>query len=290
MMASDTPDPLDDPLAGSGSMAGRRALVTGAGQNGDLPGVGYAIARVLASRGATVAVLDRSADAAQRTVDKIVAHGGQAVAVVADVTDDAACDAAITEVVEKLGGLDTLVNNVASGDRVGIFEVTPERFAELVQINLMSAWYVTRHSVPHLPAGSSILNISSVGVSARGPGMPYNVTKAGVENLTQGAATRLGPQGIRVNCIEVGAIWGAFAAANMDESMREPRRQMTTLKKEGTAWDIAHAAVFLLSDSARWITGQIIAVDGGPMSRMPPGPPVTSVPDSSQGELAKGNS
>jgi NAD(P)-dependent dehydrogenase (short-subunit alcohol dehydrogenase family) len=137
--------------------------------------------------------------------------------------------------------------------------------------------------VPVLPPGSAIVNISSVGVRMRGPGMVYCVAKAGLENLTEGAATTLGPQGIRVNCVQVGAIWGAFAAANMPEEMREPRRQGTSLKTEGTSWDIAHAVLFLLSDRARWISGHTLAVDGGPPNRFPPSPPITSVPTSEEG-------
>ncbi|WP_198414304.1 SDR family NAD(P)-dependent oxidoreductase [Cryobacterium sp. Hh7] len=281
------PDPLDDPLSNDflQRMSGRTALVTGGGQNGELPGVGYAIARLLAANGARVAVLDRSAEAAQLTVDRIRAAGGEAVAVIADVTDDRECERVIEEVVGHFGVLDTLVNNVASGDRVGIFEVTPERFDQLLDINLKSAWSVTRHAVPVLPPGSAIVNISSVGVRARGPGMPYCVSKAGLENLTEGAAATLGPQGIRVNCIEVGAIWGSFAAANMDEKFREPRRLATTLKQEGSPWDIAHAALFLLSEQARWITGQILAVDGGPRADYPAGPPITAVPKSAMAIL-----
>ncbi|GIH23984.1 beta-ketoacyl-ACP reductase [Acrocarpospora phusangensis] len=265
-------DPLSDPFADAGPrwMAGRAALVTGAGQNGALPGVGYAVSRVLAAHGARVAVLDRDADAAERTVASIVAAGGEASAVVADVTSDRQCADAVAAAVDRLGGLDALVNNVASGDPAGLFDVTPERFAELMNVNLTSAWQVTRHAVPVLPRGGAIVNISSVTVGTRGPGMVYSVAKAGLENLTDGAAATLGPRGIRVNCVRVGMIWGAFAAANMPEERREPRRLSTGLRTEGTAWDVAHACLFLLSDRARWISGHTLTVDGGPPGTPPP--------------------
>jgi NAD(P)-dependent dehydrogenase (short-subunit alcohol dehydrogenase family) len=274
-------DPLVDPFVAAGPqwMAGRTALVAGGGQNTDLPGVGYAICVLLAEHGARVAVLDRDKDAAARTVDRITAIGGEAIPVIADVTSDRACAAAVAETVSTLGGLDTLVHTVAVGDRAGVFEVTPERFDELMDTNFKSAWQITRHAVPVLRRGSSIVTISSVGARYRGPGMVYCVAKAALENFTEGAATTLGPQGIRVNCVQVGAIWGAFAArGSMPESMREPRREGTSLKTEGTSWDIAYAALFLLSDRARWISGHILTVEGGPPHRFPVGPPITSVP------------
>jgi NAD(P)-dependent dehydrogenase (short-subunit alcohol dehydrogenase family) len=272
-------DPLTDPFADAGPlwMEGRAALVTGAGQNGDLPGVGYATAVVLAGHGARVAVLDRDVAAAERTVERIVKAGGEAHVLVADVTDDAACADAVAGAVDLFGTVDALVNNVAIGDRAGLFDVTPERFDELMAGNLKSAWQMTRHAVPRMPRGSAIVNVSSVGVRARGPGMVYCVAKAGLENLTEGAATTLGPQGIRVNTVQVGAIWGAFAARNMSEEMRECRREGVALRTEGTSWDVAHAALFLLSDRARWISGHTLSVEGGPPLRFPPGPPITGV-------------
>jgi NAD(P)-dependent dehydrogenase (short-subunit alcohol dehydrogenase family) len=272
-------DPLTDPFAdaGPGWMAGRTALVTGGGQNGELPGVGYATAVVLAGHGARVAVVDRDLAAAQRTVDRIEKAGGEAHAVAADVTDDAECGRAVAAVVERFGALDALMNNVAVGDRAGLFEVSPERWDELMTVNLKSAWLVTRHAVPVMPEGGAIVNVSSVGARARGPGMVYTVAKAALESLTEGAAATLGGQGIRVNTVQVGAIWGAFAARNMSEEMREKRRQGIGLGTEGTSWDIAHAALFLLSDRARWVSGHTLTVEGGPPRRFPPGPPVREV-------------
>ena len=268
-------DPLNDPYGTATDpwMVGRTVLVTGGGQQpgAELPGVGYAICRVLAAHGASVAVLDRNPEAARRTVQRITADGGTAVPVVADVLDDAACARAVAEAVEALGSLDTLVNNVAVGDRAGIFEVTPERFHRLMDLNLTTAWQVTRHAVEVMRPGA-IVNISSVGVRARGPGMVYNLAKAGLENLTVGAANTLGERGIRVNCVQVGAIWGSFAAANMSEDMREIRKGWSALGTEGTPWDIAQATLFLASDRARWVSGQILSVDGGPNVGRPPRP------------------
>nr|WP_218008130.1 SDR family oxidoreductase [Herbidospora sakaeratensis] len=270
-------DPLNDPFTGSGArwMDGRTALVTGAGQQGELPGVGYAVARVLAGHGARVAVLDRDPEAAERTVKLIDRDGGAAMAVLADVTDDRQVADAVSAVRERLGGLDAVVNNVAAGDPAGVFDVTPDRFAALMTVNLTSAWQVMRHTVPLLPRGAAIVNISSVTVASRGPGMVYSVAKAGLENLTDGAAATLGPRGIRVNCVRVGMIWGSFAAANMPEERRGPRREATGLRTEGTAWDVAQAALFLLSDRARWISGHTLTVDGGPSGAPPVAAPST---------------
>ena len=282
---------LTDPFGGPADpwMTGRTALVTGGGQQSENePGVGYAICRVFAAHGARVAVLDRDLTAAQRTVDAIEADGGTAVAVVADLLDDEACRRAVEETVAAFGGFDTLVNNVAVGDRAGVFDVTPERFHQLMDLNLTTAWQMTRHAVEVLPAGSAIVNISSVGVRARGPAMVYNLAKAALENLTVGAANTLGDRGIRVNCVQVGAIWGAFAAANMSAEMRAVRKGWSALGTEGTPWDIAQATLFLASDRARWVSGQILSVDGGPNTgRMPKpaaAPPVAAVPETTTPE------
>jgi NAD(P)-dependent dehydrogenase (short-subunit alcohol dehydrogenase family) len=259
------PQPPPDPHAESGPLwlAGRVALVTGGGLGGPAGSVGHAICRVFARQGARVAVLDRVREAAEVTVSEIAAAGGEAVAVIGDVTVEADCRRAVIATVERFGHLDTLVNNVASGDRAGLFEVSPERWDELLAINLKTVWLMTRTALPVLPMGGAIVNISSVAADRPGRGSPYAVAKAGVENLTRGAAGDLGPQGVRVNCVRLGEIWTAMAERNLPASDREPRRLRTALKTEGTAWDAAYAALFLASDRARWITGQVLTVNGG---------------------------
>jgi NAD(P)-dependent dehydrogenase (short-subunit alcohol dehydrogenase family) len=252
-------------------LQGRVAIVTGGGLSGPAGGVGYAISRLFARHGARVAVVDRDPAAAEVTVTEIKEAGGEAFAAIGDVTRDQDCRAAVEQTLERFGGLDTLVNNVASGDRAGILEVTPERWDELVAANLKSAWLMTRNAVPAMGAGGAIVNISSVAVSRRGPGTVYGIAKAGVENLTQGAATLLGPQGIRVNCVQLGEIWTAMAARALPPEAREARRLGIALKTEGTAWDAAYAALFLASDRARWISGHVLTVDGGGPHRFPPG-------------------
>jgi NAD(P)-dependent dehydrogenase (short-subunit alcohol dehydrogenase family) len=266
-------DAIVDPHQDAGPLwlAGRVAIVTGGGLGGPEGSVGYAISLLFARHGARVTVLDLSADAAGVTVSEIAAGGGEAFAVVGDVTREEDCRRAVDETVARFGGLDTLVNNVASGDRAGLLDVTPERWDELIAITLKSAWLMTRAALPAITRGGAIVNISSVAAVRPGTGMVYSVAKAGVENMTRGLAGQLGTEGIRANCVQLGAIWTAMAARNLP-GLRDQRRQTTALKTEGTSWDAAYAALFLASDRARWITGHVLTVDGGGLHLGKPAP------------------
>lgn len=250
-------------------MIGRAALVTGGGGRGDGgPGtIGWAISRLLARHGAAVAVLDRDPEAAARTVDEIVRGGGTATAIIADVTRDEDCARAVREARDALGMLDTLVNNVAAWSPSELFDVEPDEFDELLSVNLKTAWLMSRHAVEVLPAGGSIVNIASV--AARRAGTVYGLGKAALESMTQGAAYLLGERGIRANAVELGALWTGAVAANLPIEAREPRRRMVALQTEGDCWDAASAVLFLASDRARWISGQVLTVDGGGSPRMP---------------------
>jgi NAD(P)-dependent dehydrogenase (short-subunit alcohol dehydrogenase family) len=251
------------------SMRGRIALVTGGGGRG--PGgpgtVGWAIARLLARHGAAVAVLDRDPTAAERTVTQITSAGGTAIPVIADVTSDEDCARAVAEAHEQLGGLDTLVNNVAAWSPAELFDLEPDEFDELLTLNLKTAWLMTRHAVTVMPAGGAVVNITSV--AARRAGTMYGLAKAALESLTGGAAYLLGERGIRINAVELGALWTAAVADNLPETAREPRRKMSALQTEGDCWDAAAAVLFLASDQARWISGQVLPVDGGGPPRAP---------------------
>ncbi|HUA07593.1 MAG TPA: SDR family oxidoreductase [Solirubrobacteraceae bacterium] len=258
---------VDGPLSAE-CMTGRTALVTGGGGRDGGPGtIGWAVSRLFARHGARVAVLDRDATAAARTVDQIEASGGMAIPVIADVTRDEDCARAVAEARDGLGGLDTLVNNVAAWSPAELFDVEPETFDELMTLNLKAAWLMTRRVAPVMPAGGAIVNISSA--AARRAGTVYGLGKAGLESLTGGASYLLGERGIRINAVELGALWTAGVAENLPAEAREPRRKMTALGTEGDCWDAAAAVLFLASDQARWISGQVLAVDGGGQARAP---------------------
>jgi NAD(P)-dependent dehydrogenase (short-subunit alcohol dehydrogenase family) len=214
-----------------------------------------------------VAVLDRDPKAAGRTVAEIAAAGGTAIAIIADVTDDADCDRAVSDAGDALGSLDVLVNNVAAWSPAELFDVEPDRFDELLALNLKTAWLMSRHAVPVMGAGGAVVNIASV--AARRAGTVYGLGKAALESMTQGMAYLLGERGIRANAVELGALWTGAVAANLPPEAREPRRRMVALQTEGDCWDAATAVLFLASDRARWISGQVLSVDGGGAPRAP---------------------
>jgi NAD(P)-dependent dehydrogenase (short-subunit alcohol dehydrogenase family) len=259
---------VDGPLEAEW-MRGRTALVTGGGGRDDGgPGtIGWSISRLLARHGAAVAVLDRDPVAAQRTVSQIADGGGTAVAVIADVTDDEDCARAVHEARDALGSLDTLVNNVAMWSPQELFDVEPDRFDELIELNLKTAWLMTRHAIDVMAAGGAIVNVTSV--AARRAGTLYGLGKAALESMTQGAAYLLGERGIRINAVELGALWSGAVADNLPPEARDARRRMVALQTEGDCWDAASAVLFLASDRARWISGQVLAVDGGGPPRAP---------------------
>ncbi|GAA4763624.1 SDR family NAD(P)-dependent oxidoreductase [Citricoccus nitrophenolicus] len=265
MPESEFPAPLTDALASPPErwLEGRTAVVAGGGLSGPLGNVGFALAWLYHLAGARVAVLDRDQQAGARTVQAIRDAGGEAETFAVDLLDQESTQNAVNAAQEHFGRLDVVSTTIGGGGAVSVFETSEEEWDRTFDLNLKAAWRLMVAARPHLPPGSAIVTVSSGAAEGRGPAMPYSIAKTGIEKLSIGAASSLAPEGIRVNCIRVGMIWGAFAARGMSEEQRETRRKNVALQTEGSPWDIASAAVFLSTDQARWISGQVLAVDGG---------------------------
>ena len=248
----------------AGRLAGKVAIVTGAGSRGPGLGNGKATAILFAREGARVLCADVVRERAEETVALIGGEGGQAEAFAADVTRPEECRAMVAAAVERWGGLDVLHNNVGIESRTDLLETTLEEWDQTLRVDLTSMFVATQSAVPALAArgGGSVICVSSV-AGLRGVGRTaYAAAKAGVIGFVRSVAGQLGPQGIRVNAIAPGPVWTPMVE-NLGEEIRERRRQSVPLGTEGTAWDVGWAAVYLASDEARWVTGQTLVVDGG---------------------------
>jgi NAD(P)-dependent dehydrogenase (short-subunit alcohol dehydrogenase family) len=246
-------------------LAGRVALVTGAGAGTDLAGIGVATAVLFAAQGARVGVVDISAERADRTRDMISAAGGECVVAIGDLTQPGENARCIHEVADALGRLDVLVNSAAIAGGAGSpVDLDLDAWNATMAINLTAAVLAAKHAIPHLreAGGGSIVNIASIaGTHAFGSGA-YAASKAALIGLTRDWAYLHGREGIRVNCLVVGHAYTPMGATG-GETWRDRRLRASFLGTEGTAWDVAWPAVFLASDESQWITGAAIPVDAG---------------------------
>jgi len=247
-------------------LAGKVAIVTGGGSIGDGIGNGRGAAMLLARAGAHVLVVDRDLPLAQRTEEMIEAEGGSSAAASYDVTDPAQCEAMVGEAMDRWGRLDCLDNNVGYGTRGTVLDETPEGWRRMMQVNVETMFLASKAAIPAMirSGGGAIVNISSVSAIRPHGLAAYTTTKGAVNALTQAMALDHGADGIRVNAVLPGPVYTPVVyAAGMSEEVRAGRRDGTVLKREGTGWDVGAAVRFLLSEQARFITGQLLQVDGG---------------------------
>lgn len=259
---------------------GRVALVVGGGQTpGATVGNGRAISLLFARHGASVVVVDRLGDRAEATVAEISGEGGTGVARQGDVTSSSDCAAMVTATTDTFGSLDILVNNVGIGGNdggpVSLEEAVWDRIQE---VNLKGMYLTCKHALPVMRAQGhgAIVNISSVAATCATSMLAYKTSKAGVNALTHAVAMGNAPHGIRANAVMPGlmdtpmAVDAMAASLGVDRAVVADRRaeQVPLGRRQGTAWDVANAVLFLASDDAGFITGAVLPVDGGQSARI----------------------
>lgn len=236
------------------------ALITGGGQ-----GIGRLTALTFAREGARVAVADINMTAVQTVAAEIERADGQAKAVFLDVSRGESVDAALQSVLNWAGGVDVLINNAGITRDARMQKMTEEQFDAVISVNLRGVWLCARACVPSMIArgGGAILNAASVvGLYGNFGQTNYVAAKAGVIGMTKTWARELGPNGIRVNAVAPG-FTATEMLATVPEKVLESVRERTPLRRLGKPEDIANAYLFLASDEATFITGQVLSVDGG---------------------------
>lgn len=223
-------------------------------------GIGKAACKQFASEGGKVLVVDLDAEHGEQTVQEILQAKGEAVFSRCDVGDPAQIKAAVDLAVEKWDRIDVIVNDAAMMTFAPLVDLPDEDFDRVLNVNLRSVFVFCKYGVPHMPQGSSIVNISSVHAHETTKNLvPYATSKGGIEAFTRGFSEELAPLKIRINCVAPGAV-------NTPMLWNNPNVKNGIEKVEGAIGqpeDIAAAICFLAADEARFITGTTLVVDGG---------------------------
>jgi NAD(P)-dependent dehydrogenase (short-subunit alcohol dehydrogenase family) len=255
------PDHGEDSYRGSGRLDGKRAIITG----GD-SGIGRAVAIAFAREGADVLISYLSEhDDANETAKLVEQAGRRAVLVAGDLAERAQCQAVVDRAVAEFGGIDVLVNNAAyQMTHETVEEITDDEWRHTFDVNITAMFRVVQAALPHLKAGASIINTTSINSDMPRPTLlPYATTKGAISNFTAGLAQMLGDRGIRVNSVAPGPIWTPLIPATMPPEQVEQFGKNTPLGRPGQPKEVAPAFVLLASDEASFISGAMIPVTGG---------------------------
>jgi NAD(P)-dependent dehydrogenase (short-subunit alcohol dehydrogenase family) len=255
-------------------MRGKAIIVTGAGSIGPGMGNGKASAILYAREGGRVLLADRDPTAAEETGRLIAGEGGEAMAFACDVTASAECQRMVQACLNAFGSIDVLHNNVGITIPGGPVELSEEDWDRVMRINVKSMFLTCKHVLPHMDRQGRgvIVNIASVNAIRSLPviALAYAASKAAVIALTREIAVQYAPKGIRANAILPGLMDTPMVKAQLTdayggdvEAMLRRRARMCPTGEQGDAWDTAHAALFLASEDAKYITGTTLTVDGG---------------------------
>jgi len=259
----DEPDHGEQSYRGSGRLTDKKTVITG----GD-SGIGRAVALAFAREGADVLIAHLAAeqDDAQETVRLVEEAGRRGITVPTDLTVEENCQEVIDRAVKEFGQIDVLVNNAAyqMAQPGGIEDITTEQFDRVMKTNLYAMFWLCKNAVPHMAAGSVIINTSSIQSTTPSPELlDYATTKAGIVNFTKGLAQMLADRGIRVNCVAPGPIWTPLIPATMPEEKVGSFGEDTPLGRAGQPAELAPAFVFFASQESSYVTGEVLAVTGG---------------------------
>jgi len=253
----------EESYRGTGRLEGRRALVTGADS-----GIGAAVAIAFAREGADVALnyLPQEERDAQRIAEVIREAGRTAVLLPGDLADPEFCRRLVEDAVEGLGGLDALVNNAGRQIAVeSLEEIDDQQWENTFAVNIHAMFRITQAALKHLPAGSTIVNSTSIQAYDPSPTLvDYASTKAAINNFTKGLAQQLAPRGIRVNAVAPGPIWTPLQVSDGQPKEALPEfGKDTPLGRAGQPTELAPAYVFLTSSESSYVLGETLAVTGG---------------------------
>ncbi len=255
------PDHGEESYRGSGKLTGKAAVITG----GD-SGIGRAVAIAFAREGADVLISYLSEhDDAQDTARHVEEAGRRCVLVPGDISDRAHCRTIIPTAVEAFGKVDILVNNAAyQMSHETLDEVSDEEWDHTLAVNLSAMFTLCKDVIPHMPAGGSIINSSSVNSDMPSPQLaPYAMTKAGIANFSASLAQMYADKGIRSNSVAPGPVWTPLIPATMPPEKVESFGQQVPLGRAGQPAELAPVYVLLASDEASYVSGARVAVTGG---------------------------
>jgi NAD(P)-dependent dehydrogenase (short-subunit alcohol dehydrogenase family) len=258
-----TPQPkADDPqYRGSGKLQGKVALITG----GD-SGIGRAVAIAFAKEGADVAIMYLNEhDDAKQTKQMVEELGQRAVAIAGDIGDESFCQQAVQQAVDEFGKLDILINNAAEQHpQESIEDISAEQLERTFRTNIFSMFYLTKAALKHLKEGSAIVNTTSVtAYKGNQQLIDYSSTKGAIVAFTRSLSQSLIEKGIRVNGVAPGPIWTPLIPSTFPEDKVASFGKQVPMKRAGQPEEVAPSYVFLASDDASYISGQIIHPNGG---------------------------